>query len=339
MNRNQLPIGVFDSGVGGLTVAREIFRNLPNEKIIYYGDTARVPYGNKSRDTIIRYSTQITRFLLNKQVKAIVIACNTASALALDAVQAMTDIPVIGVVKPGADAAINATRSGRIGIIGTTGTITSGLYDRYIREKLPDARVFGKACPLFVHLVEEGMIDDSVTIEMIHRYLDDMIQKDDIDTLILGCTHYPLLRSVIAREIGGSYADYPGDASARGLCIEKSTSDTADNRASDIADNGASDIADGITSSIVDNSASNLASDAAGNLQKRYDGAIRLVNPAYTTAMELRKLLQEQELASMEPAKWMDHEFYASDGPEGFQSFASRILELPIDKVQLKILE
>ena len=209
MNINQLPVGVFDSGVGGLTVAREIFRNLPNEKIIYYGDTARVPYGNKSRDTIIRYASQITRFLLQKQVKAIVIACNTASALALDAVQAMTDIPVIGVVKPGADAAVRTTRTGRIGIIGTTGTITSGLYDRYIREQLPDAKVFGKACPLFVHLVEEGMIDDSVTIEMIHRYLDDMIQKDNIDTLVLGCTHYPLLRSVIAREIGGSYAGSP----------------------------------------------------------------------------------------------------------------------------------
>jgi len=282
---------VFDSGVGGLTVAREIFRNLPDEKIVYYGDTARVPYGNKSRETIIRYSTQITRFLLSKQVKAIVIACNTASALALDAVQAMTDIPVIGVVKPGADAAIRATGSGRIGIIGTTGTITSGLYDRYIREKLPDAKVFGKACPLFVHLVEEGMIDDSVTVEMIHRYLDDMIQKDNIDTLILGCTHYPLLRSVIAREIGGSYADYPGDQPS-------------------------------------DNAGHGTAHDS-----------IRLVNPAYTTAMELRKLLKEQDLEATEPAKWQDHEFYASDGPEGFRSFASRILELPIDTVHLKILE
>lgn len=208
IDAGSLPIGVFDSGVGGLTVAREIFRNLPNEKIIYYGDTARVPYGNKSKETIIRYSRQITRFLLSEGVKAVVIACNTASALALEAVQELTSIPVIGVVKPGAEAAVQATRSGRIGIIGTTGTITSGLYDRYIRELMPGARVFGKACPLFVHLVEEGMIDDSITREMIHRYLDDMIRKDNIDTLILGCTHYPLLRSVIAREIGGSYAHY-----------------------------------------------------------------------------------------------------------------------------------
>ena len=208
MERNHLPIGVFDSGVGGLTVAREIFRNLPNEKIIYYGDTARVPYGNKSADTIKRYSRQITRFLLSKNVKAIVIACNTASALALDAVREMTDIPVIGVVEPGARAAVSATSSGRIGIIGTSATITSGLYDRYIHEMMPSAQVFGKACPLFVHLVEEGMLDDSVTVEMIHRYLDDLIKTDNIDTLILGCTHYPLLRSVIAREIGGVFSGY-----------------------------------------------------------------------------------------------------------------------------------
>jgi len=294
MNINQLPVGVFDSGVGGLTVAREIFRNLPNEKIIYYGDTARVPYGNKSRDTIIRYASQITRFLLQKQVKAIVIACNTASALALDAVQAMTDIPVIGVVKPGADAAVRTTRTGRIGIIGTTGTITSGLYDRYIREQLPDAKVFGKACPLFVHLVEEGMIDDSVTIEMIHRYLDDMIQKDNIDTLVLGCTHYPLLRSVIAREIGGSYAGAPEE---------------------------------------------NPSEPVHEGSKSPADQTIRLVNPAYTTAMELRRLLKEQGIASSEPAKWQDHQFYASDGPDGFRSFASRILELPIETVRLKILE
>ena len=315
MDKSQLPIGVFDSGVGGLTVAREIFRNLPNEKIIYYGDTARVPYGNKSRETIIRYSRQIIRFLLNKQVKAIVIACNTASALALDAVQEMTDIPVIGVVKPGADAAINATRSGRIGIIGTTGTITSGLYDRYIREKLPDARVFGKACPLFVHLVEEGMIDDSITIEMIHRYLDDMIQKDNIDTLILGCTHYPLLRSVIAREIGGSFADYPG-----------TTNQKAPERAEENESQGGPKCSKGLEEQKMSESTEEHAH-------------IQLVNPAYTTAMELRSLLNDNNLASEQPAVWQDHEFYASDGPEGFRSFASRILELPIEKVQLKILE
>ena len=200
---NQLPIGVFDSGVGGLTVVKEILGNLPNEKIIYFGDTARVPYGNKSPETIIRYSKQIANFLVSQKVKAIIIACNTASALALDAVSESVDVPVIGVVRPGTEAAIKATTNLRIGVIGTEGTVKSGIYDRYIQEKKPDAVVFDKACPLFVNLVEEGMIDDPVTVIMIHRYLDELIKERDIDTLILGCTHYPLLQEVIRREIGG----------------------------------------------------------------------------------------------------------------------------------------
>ncbi|MCQ2513194.1 MAG: glutamate racemase [Lachnospiraceae bacterium] len=206
MEKNNLPIGVFDSGVGGLTVCREIFRNLPNEKIIYFGDTARVPYGNKSQETIIRYSKQIAQFLVNQNVKAIVIACNTASALALDALKDFVDVPVIGVVEPGAVAANKVTRNNRIGVIATAGTISSGLYGRYIRELNPEASIFGQPCPLFVSLVEEGMIDDPVTVMMIHRYIDKLIETDDIDTLILGCTHYPLLRTVIAREIGNEIA-------------------------------------------------------------------------------------------------------------------------------------
>ena len=200
---NELPIGIFDSGVGGLTVAKEIITNLPSEKLIYFGDTARVPYGNKSPETIIRYSRQIASFLVSQKVKAIVIACNTASAMALPAVQEAVDVPVIGVVRPGTDAAIKATKNHRIGVIGTEGTVKSGLYATYIKEKDPAAEVFGMPCPLFVSLVEEGMIDDPVTIMMIHRYLDDMVRSNDIDTLILGCTHYPLLQEVIRREIGG----------------------------------------------------------------------------------------------------------------------------------------
>ena len=202
-NCSDLPIGVFDSGVGGLTVVKEILSNLPKEKIIYFGDTARVPYGNKSPETIIRYSRQIAAFLVSQNVKAIVIACNTASAMALDAVQESVDVPVIGVVRPGTDAALKATVNNRIGVIGTEGTIRSGIYGRYIREKNPEAVVFNKACPLFVNLVEEGMIDDPVTVIMIHRYLDELIKDHGIDTLILGCTHYPLLQEVIRREIGG----------------------------------------------------------------------------------------------------------------------------------------
>lgn len=209
MKDNSLPIGVFDSGVGGLTVAREILRNLPNEKIIYFGDTAREPYGNKSQETIIRYSRQIASFLVSKDVKAITIACNTASALALDAVRAELDIPVIGVVVPGAIAAARETSNGHIGVIGTKATVSSGLYDQYIHKFKPDAKVSSAACPLFVPLVDEQMIDDPVTRQMIHRYLDNMISENDIDTLILGCTHYPLLLKVIAQEIHARRAGEP----------------------------------------------------------------------------------------------------------------------------------
>ena len=202
MDTKSLPIGVFDSGVGGITVVKEIFKNLPNEKIIYFGDTARVPYGNKSPETVIRYSKQIAQFLVSQGVKAIVIACNTASALALDAVREVVSVPVIGVVLPGAEAAANATKNGNIGIIGTNATIKSGLYEKSISETLPTAKTFGQACPLFCNLVEEKMIDDEVTIMMIHRYMDDLVKNNKIDTLVLGCTHYPILESVIKREVG-----------------------------------------------------------------------------------------------------------------------------------------
>lgn len=195
------PVGVFDSGVGGLTVAREIIRQLPGEKIVYFGDTARVPYGTKSRDTIIKYSRQIVKFLKTKGVKAIVVACNTASAYALDVIESESDIPIIGVVKPGAKVAVAATRNKRVGIIGTDGTIGSGLYTKYIQSKDKGIEVIGKACPLFVPLVEEGMIKDEVTEEMARRYLGELRDKN-IDTLILGCTHYPLLRHMIGEIMG-----------------------------------------------------------------------------------------------------------------------------------------
>ncbi len=202
MDKKSLPIGVFDSGVGGITVVKEIFKNLPKEKIIYFGDTARVPYGNKSADTVIRYSKQIAEFLISKEVKAIVIACNTASALALDAVSAISPVPVIGVVYPGAQAAVKATKNGCIGVIGTNATIKSRLYDKSISKLMPEAKIFGQACPLFTNLVEEGMIDDEVTITMIHRYMDNLVKENQIDTLVLGCTHYPILESVIKKEVG-----------------------------------------------------------------------------------------------------------------------------------------
>jgi glutamate racemase len=205
MTEHSAPIGVFDSGVGGLTVAREIIRNLPGENIVYFGDTARVPYGSKSRATVLRYSRQIVRFLKTKHVKAIVVACNTASALALEELEKEIDIPILGVVKPGADTAVRTTRNRRIGVIATESTINSRLYPELIREKDPRIEVFGKACPLFVPLVEEGWVKDPITLEVAKRYLGEL-QNKEIDTLILGCTHYPLLRNLLKGYLGEDIA-------------------------------------------------------------------------------------------------------------------------------------
>ena len=195
------PVGVFDSGVGGLTVAREIMRQLPDENIVYFGDTARVPYGSKSKENIIRFSRQIIRFLKTKNVKAIVIACNTASALALDVVKNEFDIPIIGVIVPGARAAVRETRNKKIGVVGTEGTIHSEMYTKVIREMEPEASVLGRPCPLFVPLVEEGFAKHHITDEVIEIYLEEM-KHSDLDTMILGCTHYPLLRSKIMAYFG-----------------------------------------------------------------------------------------------------------------------------------------
>ena len=217
------------------------------------GDTARVPYGSKSPNTIIRYSRQIIRFLKTKNVKAIVIACNTASALALETVQQEFDIPIIGVIVPGARAAVRETRNGQIGVLGT----------KEIRKLMPEAEVIGKPCPLFVPLVEEGFAKHKITEEVIDIYLSDM-RKSEIDTLILGCTHYPLLRSRIMAYFGES---------------------------------------------------------------------VHIVNPAYETAMDLKKILEEQKIAntSGEPAAY---DFYVSDAAEKFKKFANSILPYDVDKTQ-----
>lgn len=199
--RKDAPIGVFDSGVGGLTVVREIMQNLPNENLVYFGDTARVPYGSKSVDTIIRFSKQIVRFLQTKNVKAIVIACNTVSALALDILRKETEIPIIGVVKPGAKVAAEVTKNKKVGIIGTEATVKSGVYTKFIQQYHSDIDVLAKACPLFVPLVEEGFVDNRITSEAIDYYLHEMKQSE-IDTLILGCTHYPLLYNRVKAYMG-----------------------------------------------------------------------------------------------------------------------------------------
>ncbi len=198
---SEAPIGVFDSGVGGLTVVKEIIYQIPGETILYFGDTARLPYGNKSKETVTAYTRQIVRFLMNKGVKAIVIACNTASAFALETVMSEVDIPMIGVVKPGAKVAAETTKNGIIGVIGTEGTIQSGIYNEFLSKTNPRVKVYGKACPLFVPLVEEGLTDDPVTFEMARRYIGELLTHD-IDTLVLGCTHYPLLRKTIRKIVG-----------------------------------------------------------------------------------------------------------------------------------------
>ncbi len=201
LENREKPIGVFDSGVGGLTVMREIMRQLPDEKIVYFGDTARVPYGSKSRETVVRYSEQIVRFLQTQQVKAIVVACNTASAYALDVLEEKTSLPIIDVVKPGAKTAVETTKNGRVGVIGTEGTVGSGVYSSYIHQIDPKVQVTGKACPLFTPLVEEGLWEDPVTDEIASRYLAELIDIG-IDTLVLGCTHYPLIRKTVGKIMG-----------------------------------------------------------------------------------------------------------------------------------------
>lgn len=264
------PIGVFDSGVGGLTVVREMMRQLPNENIVYFGDTARVPYGSKSQNTIIRFSEQIIRFLQKKQVKAIVIACNTASALALDAVRDEFEVPILGVVVPGARAAMEATKNGKVGVVGTDATVQSGMYTKIIHGFQPDIQVLEKACPLFVPLVEEGFKEHPVTQDIIVHYLESM-KKSDIDTMILGCTHYPLLRSRIR--------EYLGDK-------------------------------------------------------------IQIVNPAYEAAMDLKNLLEEQNMVNDGNTEvHSKYEFYVSDAADKFRNFANTVMPFDISTTNVVNIE
>ena len=195
------PIGVFDSGVGGLTVVKQLMKVLENESIVYFGDTARVPYGNKSKETVTKFSRQDIRFLLSKDVKAVVIACNTASSNSLDEMKAEFDVPIFGVVIPGALEAVKATNNKKIGIIGTSATVRSGQYKRLITELCPEAEVYEKACPLFVPLAEDGWTDNNVAYMTAELYLKDMIDKG-VDCVVLGCTHYPLLKQCIGETVG-----------------------------------------------------------------------------------------------------------------------------------------
>ncbi len=196
-----LPVGIFDSGVGGLTVVKEVLKLMPFEDVVYLGDTARVPYGIRSKETVTRYAIENTEFLLSIGIKMIIIACNTVSAVAIEEVSSRVDIPVVGVIKPGALAALRVTRNHRIGVIGTETTINSSTYQRELKKLDPDIEVFVKACPLFVPLVEEGLTGGEIAELVVRYYLDEM-KDNGIDTLVLGCTHYPLLKAVIRDVVG-----------------------------------------------------------------------------------------------------------------------------------------
>lgn len=275
VNKNTAPIGVFDSGVGGLTVVREIVRQLPNENIVYFGDTARVPYGSKSQNTIIHFSEQIIRFLKTKEVKAIVIACNTASALALDAVRDEFDIPIMGVIVPGARAAVETTQNRKVGVVATDATVRSGMYTKIIQEMDSSIEVVEKACPLFVPLVEEGLKKHQVTQLMIQYYLESM-KETDIDAMILGCTHYPLLRSRIREYMGEN---------------------------------------------------------------------IQIVNPAYETAMDLKRVLAEYDMTNHGEAEqsaepfYGHYEFYVSDMAEKFRTFANTVMPFDVPETNVVNIE
>jgi glutamate racemase len=195
------PIGIFDSGIGGLTVVKQLIRMLPNENLIYFGDTARLPYGTKSEKLIKQYALEDAAFLQQFDIKFLVVACNSASSVAVDLLQSRLTIPVTGVIEPGVRAALKASKNKRIGVIGTTATITSNAYDKKIRELAPDTAVYGQPCPLLVPLVEEGWLDDEITRLTVKKYMGPLLEQK-VDTLILGCTHFPVIKKLIQEEAG-----------------------------------------------------------------------------------------------------------------------------------------
>lgn len=256
------PIGIFDSGVGGLTVMREVMEQLPYENLIYFGDTARIPYGSRSVQTIKKYSYQCASFLKSKNVKTIVIACNTASSIALEHLQKSFDIPILGVIDPGARSAASATKNGHIGVIGTQAAINSGAYQSKIMGYRHSAEVIGIPCPLFVPIIEEGWEYSTVAELTAEKYLAELLEHD-VDTLVLGCTHYPILRYTIKKVIGPN---------------------------------------------------------------------VKLVNPAFETARDLKKVLAEQNILN-ENFVIPEYEYYVSDAPERFRRVGGNFLKKEIDKL------
>jgi len=221
--QNNKKIGIFDSGVGGLTVVSEVFKALPHEEIIYFGDTARVPYGSKSKETVLKYSVQIMNFLMKQDIKAAIIACGTVSSNCYEELSGMFDVPMVEMVKPGAVACLKATKNNKIGVIGTERTIKSGAYERHIKSLRPESHVYSKACPLFVPLAEEGWLDNPVSELTAGIYLQELVDAG-IDSLLIGCTHYPLLLNCIQKVTGGINIINPAKAAAeqmKSLLTEK----------------------------------------------------------------------------------------------------------------------
>ncbi|MFQ5585509.1 MAG: glutamate racemase [Thermodesulfobacteriota bacterium] len=263
------PIGVFDSGIGGLTVLREIERLLPHEDTIYLGDTARVPYGTKSRETVMRYAVENARYLLNEKIKLLVVACNTASAFAIDTLRQTLDIPVVGVIEPGARKAVEVARTRRVGVIGTEGTIRSGAYFDAIKRLDAKVAVFTKPCPLFVPLAEEGWLDNKVARITAEHYLQDLL-KEWVDTLVLGCTHYPLLKGVIGEVMGRE---------------------------------------------------------------------VLLIDSAEETAVEVKRVLEEEKILKKRAVGQGNHTFYVTDSPGRFIAVGRRFLGGVLDRVKLVTVE
>jgi glutamate racemase len=250
------PIGIFDSGVGGLTVASQVIKQLENEEIVYFGDTARVPYGNKSKEIITKFSCQDVRFLLSKNVKAVIIACNTASANSLDDLINKFDVPVFGVVVPGAKEAVRVTKNQKVGIIATIGTVRSDAYKKAINIVNANVQVYSKACPLFVPLAEEGWANEEITRLTAEKYLKELIEKG-VDTVVMGCTHYPLLRQCLQSVVGNE---------------------------------------------------------------------VRLVDPAYETAMAIKEYLVKNNMLRVAETK-PQHSFFVSDTTDMFEKICSKALE------------
>ena len=256
-------IGVFDSGIGGLTVVKELTKILPNEKIVYFGDTARVPYGTRSEETIKRFSKECIEFLNQKDIKALIIACNTVSAVALEMLKELFDMYILGVIIPGSKMASYVTKNKKIGVIGTNATVLSGAYEKCIKSENSENIVYSKACPLFVPAVEEGILEGKLMNQIVKTYLDEFDGK--IDSLILGCTHYPLLKDVISKI-------YP---------------------------------------------------------------EINIVDPAKETALDLEKILEENNLLENDAEKGNEVEYYVTDGEDKFKEVGTMFLGKNIKKVNL----